>query len=296
MYYLFRFATRILPWLPRRLTYAIGNVLGLIAWLIAGKARRQATQNIIHVLGASVQETYAGRRKLRQTVKGMFVTNVRNYLELFTLHSLSSEKILCNMHVEGDEHLSAALTQGKGVIIVGAHQGPFDYLVQYLGIKGYDVTIPVEQLEDQRMLNLMLDLRRSHGLHYLPLVGSTPMRTIVQKLRDNKIVSIVADRAIEGKSVEVDFFGARARLPIGPVRLAQRTGAALVCANCVRTPQGLARGQLLPLSLELTDEQRADTDCMMRTFIEKIEGFIRKHPEQWVAFTPIWLEEIKNTS
>ncbi len=200
------------------------------------------------------------------------------------------------MHIEGEEHLRAALAQGKGVIIVGAHQGPFDYLVQYLGIKGYDVTIPVEQLEDQRMLNLMLDLRRSHGLHYLPLSGSTPMRTIVQKLRDNNIVSIVADRAIEGKSIATDFFSVPARLPIGPVRLAQRTGAALVVANCYRTPQGLANGRLLPLSLELTNEQRADPACMMRTFIEKIEGFIRKHPEQWIAFTPIWLEDIKNGS
>ena len=260
MYYLFRFATRILPWIPRRLTYALGNVLGLIAWLVARKARRRATKNMIRVLGASVQETRVGRRRLRRTVRGMFVNNVRNYLELFTLQALSSEKILHTMHIEGDEHLSVALAQGKGVIIVGAHQGPFDYLIQYLGVKGYDVTIPVEHLEDQRMLNLMLDLRRSHGIHYLPLSGSTPMRTIVQKLRDNKIVAIVADRAIEGKSVEADLFGAGARLPIGPIRLAQRTGAALVCAKCYRTQQGLANGQLLPLSLELTDEQRADTD------------------------------------
>ena len=251
-------------------------------------------KNMIHVHGASVQETRAGRRWLRHMVKGMFVNNVRNYLDLFTLKSLSSEKILRNMYVEGDEHLSVALAQGKGVIIIGAHQGPFDYLVQYLGIKGYDVTIPVEHLEDQRMLNLMLDLRRSHGIQYLPLTGSAPMRTILQKLRDNKVVSIVADRAIEGISVEADFFGAPARLPIGPIKLAQRTGAALVVANCYRTPQGLAKGQLVPLSLELTDEQRTNTDCIMRAFIKKIEGFIRKHPEQWVAFTPIWLEDIKN--
>ena len=294
MYYLFRFATKILPRIPHRLAYALGNVLGLIAWLLARKARRQATKNMIRVLGAQVRETRAGRRRLRCTVRGMFVNNAHNYLELFTLKSFSSEKILRNMHVTGEEHLSAALAQGKGAIVVGVHQGPFDYLVQYLGIKGYDVTIPVEQLKDQRMLNLMLDLRRSHGLHYLPLTGSTPMRTIMQKLRDNKIACIVADRAIEGTSVEADLFGAPARLPLGPFRLAQRTGAALVGAKCYRTPQGLPTGQLVPLSLELTDEQRTDTDSMLQAFIEQIEGSIREHPEQWVAFTPIWLEDIKN--
>src|SRR5205085_3295817 len=61
--YLFRFATIVLPQIPRRLAYALGNVAGLIAWLFAGKARKQATRNMIHVLGAQVQETRAGRRK-----------------------------------------------------------------------------------------------------------------------------------------------------------------------------------------------------------------------------------------
>src|SRR5437764_61765 len=130
MYYLFRFATRILPWIPRRLAYALGNIVGLIAWLVARKARRQATKNMIHVLGAQVQQTRAGRKKLRRTVQGMFVNNTHNYLEIFTLQSLSSEKILRNIHIEGWEHLNAAPAQGKGAIIFAAHLGPFDYLIQ----------------------------------------------------------------------------------------------------------------------------------------------------------------------
>lgn len=297
MYYLFRFATRIVPWLPRRLIYALGNVLGLIAWLVARKARRQATKNIVRVLGAQVRETSTGRRRLRRTVQGMFVHTTRNYLELFTLQSLSSEEILRTIRIEGWEHLDAALAQGKGVIIFVAHQGPFDYIIQYMGIKGYDLTIPVERLKDQRMLNLMLALRKSHGVHYLPLTGSTSMRSIMQKLRDNKIVLIAADRAIEGQSVVADFFGAPAKLPIGPIKLAQRTGAVmLVGVHCYRTPQGLATGQWMPLSLELTDQQRTDTDGMMRALLEKFEDSIRKHPEQWVAFTPIWLDDIKKGS
>ena len=142
----------------------------------------------------------------------------------------------------------------------------------------------------------MLDLRRSHGLHYLPLLGSTPTRTIVQKLRENKIVSIVADRAIEGRSVTVDFFGAPAALPIGPFRLAQRTGAALVVAKCYRSAQGLPTGQLVPLSLDLTDEQRTNTDSMLQAFIAQIAHSIRAYPEQWVAFSAIWLEDITKSA
>lgn len=296
MYYLFRFAAVVLPWIPRWLVYAVGNIVGLMAWLVATKARQQATRNMMHVLGAQVREPRAGRRRLRRIVQGMFVNNVRNYLDLFSLHSFPSEKILHNIHVEGIEHLDAGLAQGKGVILFSVHQGPSEYIIQYMGIKEYDVTIPVERLKDQRMLHLMLDLRRSHGVQFMPLGGSAPMRTIVQKLRDNKIVLITADRAIEGQSVIAPFFGAPARLPIGAVRLAQRTGAALVGALCWRMPNGLAYGQWVPLSLELTEEQRTNIDSIMRALVEKMEQFIRKHPEQWMAFAPIWMEDIKSDS
>lgn len=294
MYYLFRFVISILPRIPRRLAYALGDVLGLLIWLMAGKMRRQATRNMLHVLGVQIQETSAGRRMLRKTVKGMFLNHVRNYLELFTLQALSSEAILHNVELRKWEHLNAALAQGKGAIIFVPHHGPFDYAVQYMGIKGYDVTIPVEPIEDSRMLNLTLELRRSHGVHYLPLTGTSSMRTILQRLRENKLVLIAADRAIKGESVEVNFFGAPAKLPIGPIKLAQRTGAALVGANCYRTAQGLAISEWVPLSLEKTDEQRTDTDGMMQTLVEKMEGIIREHPQQWIAFTPIWLEDIEN--
>ena len=250
----------------------------------------------MHALGEQVRGTRAGRRRLRRTVRGMFVNNARNYLELFSLRSLSPEKMLRTIHVEGVEHLDAGLKQGKGVILFAAHAGPFDYIVQYMGISGYDVTIPVERVKDARVLDLMLDLRNSHGVHFLPLGGSSPMRTMVQKLRDNKVVLIVADRAIEGQSIEADFFGAQARLPNGPVRLAQRTGAALVGAFCWRTPDGLASGEWVPLSLELPKEQRTDSSYVMRAMIEKMEWFIRQHPEQWVAFAPIWVEDVTRDS
>ncbi len=296
MYYLFRFASRVLPWIPRRLAYACGSMLGLLIWLLAKKARMQATKNILHVLGTHVQETRVGRKKLRRVVQGMFISNVYNYLELFTLQSRSPEELLRTMELRDEEHLQAALAQGKGAIIFVPHMGPFDYTIQYMGIKGYDVTVPVEHLKDQRLLELTLELRKSHGIHYLPVAGSTSMRTIIQNLRENKVVLIAADRAIEGKSVEVNFFGAPARLPIGPVRLAQRTGAPLVGAICYRTPQLVAVGQWVPLSLEMTGEQRADIDCMMQSFIGKMEDIIRGHPEQWIAFAPIWLEDSENAS
>jgi len=288
MYYLFRFAAAILPWMPRWLVLPLSRVIGLIVWLTAREARRQATRNMIHVLDAHVLETRAGRRRLRRTVQGMFQQNVRNYLGVFSLPYLRPETLLRNVDVDGAEHLDAALARGKGAILFSAHIGPFDYLAQWISIKGYSLTIPVERLKDQRMLDLMLELRRSHSIHYIPLGGNAPLRTIIQALRNNEFVLITADRSVQGESVEKPFFGAPAHLPIGPVTLSQRTGAALIGAFGWHASRTRIEGRFVPVSLELTEEERANTDMLLSGMIKTLEQFISAHPEQWVVFAPIW--------
>lgn len=295
MYNLFRLATIVVPRLPHRLLRVLALLGGTLAWLVARNARKQATANMLHVLGTQVLTTRAGRKQLRRTVRGMFQNSVWNYLEAFSLPHIHAETIVDSLEVAGIEHLDAALALGKGVILVSAHIGPFDYLAQWLAIKGYSVTIPVEHLKDARMLDLMLKLRRSHGINFIPLGGSAPMRTILSALKKNSIVLITGDRAVQGESVEKPFFGSPARLPLGPVTLAQRTGAALVSGfgwQKTAVPRSIASkpfgGQIVPISLALPQDQRTNIDILMNCIIETLEHFISAHPEQWLVFSPIW--------
>lgn len=296
MYYLFKIASVVIPRLPHRLVLPLANMIGLLAWVVARKARKQATANIIHVLGAKTLDTRAGRKHLRKTVKGIFQNSVRNYLEVFFLPIMQPEALLSNLDAEGLEYFEEALAVGKGVIIFTAHLGPFNYLGQWLSIKGYQSTIPVERMQDQRMLDLLIKLRSSQGMHIIPLGGGTALRSMVKALRNNQVVVIVADRAVQGDSIVKPFFGAPASLPTGPALLSERTGAVLVGAfGWYSSPNRIA-GQFVPLSLELTEEDRMDTDKLMCSMIEQMERFIKAHPEQWVVFSPIWTSDFAPTS
>ena len=295
MNYLFRFATVVVPRLPHWFVLFLANAIGLVAWLVASKPRKQATANIRHVLGTQVLATHAGRKRLQQIVRSMFQYSVRNYLETFALLHSRPELILNRIIDRGVENIEAALAKGKGLILFSAHLGPFDYLVQWLSIKGYKVTIPVERLNDQRMLDLMIKLRNSQGMQYIPLGGSGPLRSIIQALRNNQIVLITADRAVEGESVVKPFFGEPARFPIGPVSLSLRTGAPLVGAFGSYVSSKLMLGEIVPLSLELTEDEQTNTDRMMCGMIEMMERFIKAHPEQWVVFSPVWISDSAKT-
>ena len=296
MYYLFRIASAVIPRLPHWFVRPLANMIGLLAWLVARRARKQATANISHVLGAETLVTRAGRRQLRKTVRVIFQNNVRNYLEVFFLPYMQPETMLRHFDIQGVEYLDAALAMGKGVILFTAHLGPFNSMIHWLSIKGYQATVPVERLQDQRMLDLMLKLRRSQGVHFMPLGGSAALRSIIQALRNNQVVVITADRAVQGESIEKPFFGEPARLPIGPVSLAQRTGAALVGGFGWYASSNHPAGQFVPLSSQLTEEDRANTDKLLCGVIEKMEMYIKAHPEQWVVFSPIGTSDFARTS
>ncbi len=292
MYTIFRMVVTVSRRLPGWAIELLGTSGGLLFWLFAGRARKQATENMLHVLGKESMQTRKGRRKLRRMVQGVFQNSVRNYLQAFVLPTTTAKTIVDSMEVEGEEHLKEALARGKGVILFSAHFGPFDYLSQWIAIKGYDLTIPVEQLKDQRLLDLMLTLRRSHGVHFLPLGGSGAMRAMLQALHKNKIVLITADRAVQGERVEMPFFGAPAELPAGPAALAIRTGATVVGAFGWRTYGANGKrpieGAFSPLTLALPEEQRTDIASVMRGIVDRMEQHIAAHPEQWVVFAPVW--------
>lgn len=291
MYRLFLIATRIIPRLPRRFVMSLSGFIGFIAWLLASKARKQATINMLHILGSEIRTTPNGRRRLRKKVRGMFKNNVRNYLEMFYLSAMSAGQLIQVLSaIEGIEQLEKALALGKGVILVSAHIGPFNYLSQWFAAKGYATTIPVERLHDERMLKLQLDLRGGFGVNFTPLGGSAPIRAMIHALRKNQLVLITGDRAVVGEHIERPFFDAPAQLPGGPVELAQRTGAAIVGAFGWREPGNRIGGRFFPVSLALPEEKRSDFEALEGKVIEVMEEVIAAHPEQWVVFSQVWTD------
>ncbi|MEO7020946.1 MAG: lysophospholipid acyltransferase family protein [Ktedonobacteraceae bacterium] len=294
MYYLFLWATRIVPRLPRWLLRALPGLVGPLAWLVAVGPRKQATSNAQHVLGADVQRTAAGRRRLRRVVRGMFRNSVSNYLDAFLMPSMPSQEVLHRLCIMHEEYLEEALALGKGAIIFTAHFGPFEYMAPWFVAHGYQVVIPVENLKDERLLRLMLAMRNSSGISYIPLGGSAPMRAIFQALRKNQIVVITADRAVEGESVVRDFFGAPARLPIGPVNLSLRTGAPLVGGLGWHSSKTRISGEFIRLTLALSKEDRQQPEVVHGALLTELERVIRAHPEQWVVLSKLWEEQETN--
>ena len=113
---------------------------------------------------------------------------------------------------------------------------------------------------------------------------------IIKRLKQNCVAGIACDRDVTNSGVVVDFFDKPARLPDGPVRLAMRTGAALIPAYGWRERSGQFRVRVLPeVEMVCTDDPEADVRVNMRRMLAVFERIIRERPGQWMAFHPLWV-------
>jgi KDO2-lipid IV(A) lauroyltransferase len=290
VYEIFRWAAKIVPKLPRGLRQNLAVVIGTLGWLSARRQRERVTANVAQVLGPSIPHTLFGFMQTQRIVRRVFCNCIRNYLDLLALPAVTRQEIVANLDVKGVENLEAALALGRGVVLFSAHLGPFEYLPAWFSARGYRMVIPVEKLRDERLLHLMVDLRRRNGADFVPLDGPKAIRTMYDALSNNQLVLITADRAVAGESVVTDFFGAPARLPQGPVDLSLRSGAPLVGAFGWRSAGGRMAAEFTPLTLALPPDQSDKREVLQAALTRQLEKIVRAHLDEWVVFEPIWAQ------
>ena len=117
------------------------------------------------------------------------------------------------------------------------HSGNWDmagvWMVQHFGT----FTTVAERLKPESLYQRFIDYRESLGFEMLPLTGGErpPFEVLTERLRDNGIVCLMADRDLTRSGVQVDFFGEPTRMPAGAAKLAIETGAALLPTHCYNT-------------------------------------------------------------
>ncbi len=280
-------ASKIVPKIPRPVRRQLAALIGTAAWAVAGRARRHVSANVWHALGAPAQRDLAFRIRTQQIVRRIFCNCISNYLELFTRPTLSKQAVLDRIEVRGVEHFEEAAALNRGVVIASAHLGPFEYLTSWMPARGFELTIPVQKMRDDRMLRLMLEKRISNDVRFVPVTGFGAVRTILRAIERKQTVLITADRAVYGESAILDFFGAPARLPLGPVNLAIQTGAPLIGAFGWRNGSRDVV-EFVPISFALPDHERGNRELLQALLLRRLEKIIGDHLDEWVVFEPVW--------
>jgi phosphatidylinositol dimannoside acyltransferase len=211
----------------------------------------------------------------------------RYWAESLRLPTLPTERIDRAFSFEGYAHIERCLARGIGPIIVLPHLGGWEWAAAWLTrVMGVRVTAVVERLEPEEVYRWFVDLRSSYGIDVVPL-GPGALGAVTRAIRRGDVVCLVADRDIGGTGAEVEFFGERTSLPVGPAWLARRTGAPLLPTGVYF--RGRQRVGVVTPPIEAgPGRARDEIERLTREVAERLEFLIRQAPEQWHVLEPNW--------
>jgi KDO2-lipid IV(A) lauroyltransferase len=231
---------------------------------------------------------------LRRAVHGVFGNSILNYVDFFRLPAITAAELENYWEKAGLELIDAELAKGRGCILISGHLGNFDYAMRHFVDVGYTLTVTQEHLQPERLHQFVMQVRRYPGVTWAQVDSPSGLRQLFGALRRNEVVIMPADRDIQGHGELVSLFGAPARLPLGGVQLAQRTGAGLLGVFPHRRGLAHGYGAVVPLPALTPEEQAAEPDPLrrdLRRVARLLELQIERDPEQWVVFQPIWEPE-----
>ena len=245
----------------------------------------QLRKNLARVLGVTPARVPDG------LIRASLASYARYWREAFRLPSMDKEKLRAQIEpcLLGSEYVRAGLDAGRGVIMPLPHSGNWDmagvWMVQHFGT----FTTVAERLKPESLYQRFIDYRESLGFEMLPLTGGErpPFEVLTERLRDNGIVCLMADRDLTRSGVQVDFFGEETRMPAGSAKLAIETGAVVLPTHCYNTRDSWVFDVTGPL-----DTSSGDITAITQAMADRFAKGIAAHPEDWHMLQPQWLADL----
>lgn len=232
LYLLAASAVALTSRLPSPLLRALGRGLGTLAWHTVRSARAIALRNHTRVFPSLAEaarraELHAVYRALGEHL-GDTVALLAPRRQLPTLPFLPGAR----------EVLDAAIAEGRGVLFASAHLGPWERVAGSLVASGVPITVVAREAYDPRLTRLYERLRDRRGVRTVYRGAAGAGIALVRVLRRGEVLGIPMDLASRVPSVDAPLLGHPAPTPVGPARIALRTGAAVVVGTAAPRPAG----------------------------------------------------------
>jgi KDO2-lipid IV(A) lauroyltransferase len=215
---------RLLARLPLCWLQALGGALGRLALVLSGDFRGKSSANLRQ---AGLFDAALMRRAASHSGQAVSETAVLWFGDPARVQRL--------IRVENGELLTAALAEGRGVILLTAHVGSFEAAA--LGSARFS---PITVLYKPPRLEVMRALvetgRQAPDVHPVPTTAAG-VRGLLRALKRGEAIGVLPDQVpSDGDGAWAPFFGRPAYTMTLPARLAKLTGAPVLMAHGERLP------------------------------------------------------------
>jgi len=227
--------------------------------------------------------------ELQASVKAGMRSYLRYWCDTFRLPTWSHGRIVNSVRVVNDHLLREALAAGKGAIVSLPHAGNWDHAGAYYCETGAPVVTVAEHLEPEKLFKKFLSYRESLGMEVLD-ASARSLAVLSQRLRQGRLIALVADRDLSRNGVNVNFLGYPARMPAGPAVLSLQTGAPLLTAFVHYTEEGIEIIFEPAVEIPNLEKQSEKVAAMIQETASRLEKHLSVYYEDWHMLQRIWID------
>lgn len=273
---------RIVRWLPEKSAYRLFKFVADRASAQNGKNFQRLESNLKRVLPNLTD------RELRALAKVGMRSYLRYWCDTFRSPDWDTNRIQLTVTVNDPELLLEPVRSKRGVIVALPHAGNWDHAGSYFCSQGIPLVTVVERVKPEKLFRKFLEYRQAIGMEALPLDGRV-MGTLEARLREGKLVALVADRDLSQSGIDVNFFNGIARMPAGPALLAIRTGADLITAYVSYTETGI-HIDFRKVQIANGDTESEQVAKTVQLCADNFAAGIAEHPQDWHMLQRIWVD------
>ncbi|MDR3561826.1 MAG: lysophospholipid acyltransferase family protein [Negativicutes bacterium] len=280
-YYIFKLASRLVCLLPYSLLLSLGKLLGRAYYKIAPRQRDRALAQVTQSLGVEPEEA-------ERIVRKLFCNLGQTFLEVMYMPTLTPAKMQQYVEMENRHYLDEAAAAGKGVAVLAAHIGNWEWLGASLALFGYPTASIVKRQPKEEHTQLINEYRQLVGIEIFTR-GTTELVAAVKALKQGRVLGFFSDQDAGPDGIFIRFLGKMASTPAGLAVFARKFDIPVVPVFMVRRPEGGHRIMVYP---PLTFVKTADSEADIRNFTAQatqiIEDTIRQYPDEWLWFQKRW--------
>jgi KDO2-lipid IV(A) lauroyltransferase len=274
-YILYRTASSLAGSLPQALCTRIAAGVAFLFYTFRPAIRKNVRTNF-EKLGLRPKSTFPVFRNFSRAVT-----------DLLRLSRMSRDELMALCRASGIENLNLALKKGRGAILFAPHLGSWELAGAYMSCLGYRMNTVALEHPSRRVTRFLSEIRNAWGVrdYSSRSCGTALMRALGR----GETIVLLVDRSFSQRGMRLRFLDTDVLLPDGHVTLSLRSGAPLLpCCSCY-TPDGRIE---IVVGEEVRVPNSGDSRAAIaRACLEKIEEFVRSHPEQWFAFDHLWEAE-----
>jgi len=269
--------------LPEKVAYSIFYWIGEIAHRRNGKSIARLRSNL-HRVSPHLDEV-----QLEILVARSMSSYMRYWCDTFRIQNWSIDRVRKTVTTTNENLLLDPMREGRGVVVALPHSGNWDHAGAYFCSLGIPLVTVAERLKPEALFQKFLKHRESMGFEVLSL-DSRSFVTLVKRAKEKRLIALVADRDLSHSGIDVNFFGANARMPAGPAVLAVKTGIPLVVAHVSYTPTGI-HIDFHPVDLPTAGTESERVQVTVQRIADLFALGISQHPEDWHMLQRIWVDQ-----